>query len=219
MPAPSRAIMPIMGAQRATKILGIFARLTERDGKPGYLQHIPRVRSYLDRALAHPALAEVRVWYETFVVPVEPRAMNGDVAAAQRPFSRAMLLAAGLGKRMRPLTAARPKPWSRSPARPSLDHVLDRLAAAGVETRGGQRPLLRRPDGGASRRPPRAAGADFRRAGRAARFRRRRQEGLAAPRDGSPSSSATRTASGSRGRSQNLLGLFDGLGPRRRWTS
>jgi aminoglycoside/choline kinase family phosphotransferase len=63
----------IMGAQRATKILGIFARLSKRDGKPGYVAHIPRVSRYLGRALAHPALAEVRAWYEAFVFPIEPR--------------------------------------------------------------------------------------------------------------------------------------------------
>jgi tRNA threonylcarbamoyl adenosine modification protein YjeE len=63
----------IMGAQRATKILGIFARLAKRDGKPDYLSHMPRVRRYLGRALAHPVLTDVRAWYETFVFPIEPR--------------------------------------------------------------------------------------------------------------------------------------------------
>ena len=55
----------IMGAQRLTKILGIFARLNRRDGKPSYLRHLPRVLIYLKRALAHPSLAGVREWYET----------------------------------------------------------------------------------------------------------------------------------------------------------
>ncbi len=55
----------ILGAQRATKILGIFARLNFRDGKPQYLQHMPRVSRYLARNLAHPVLAEIRTWYET----------------------------------------------------------------------------------------------------------------------------------------------------------
>jgi len=63
----------VMGAQRVTKILGIFARLNKRDNKPGYLKHIPRVRGYLDRSLAHPALAELRIWFETFVFSVERR--------------------------------------------------------------------------------------------------------------------------------------------------
>jgi hypothetical protein len=51
-------------AQRATKILGIFARLNTRDGKPVYLRHIPHIRTYLKRALAHPVLKELRRWYE-----------------------------------------------------------------------------------------------------------------------------------------------------------
>ncbi|MEP6828428.1 MAG: tRNA (adenosine(37)-N6)-threonylcarbamoyltransferase complex ATPase subunit type 1 TsaE [Aestuariivirga sp.] len=54
----------ILGAQRATKILGIFARLNARDGKPQYLQHMPRVSRYLARNLAHPALTEIKSWYE-----------------------------------------------------------------------------------------------------------------------------------------------------------
>ena len=46
----------IMAAQRNSKILGIFVRLDKRDGKPAYLKHLPRIRDYLRRALAHPAL-------------------------------------------------------------------------------------------------------------------------------------------------------------------
>ena len=54
----------ILGAQRATKILGIFARLDKRDHKPQYLVHIPRIRTYLRKNLAHPALAELKSWVE-----------------------------------------------------------------------------------------------------------------------------------------------------------
>jgi N-acetylmuramate 1-kinase len=66
----------ILGAQRATKILGIFARLNMRDGKPHYLQHMPRVSRYLRRNLEHPALAELKQWYERHL----PAALNVEEA-------------------------------------------------------------------------------------------------------------------------------------------
>jgi len=53
-----------LGAQRNTKILGIFARLARRDGKPHYLRHIPRIWGYLTRDLAAPELQTLRAWYD-----------------------------------------------------------------------------------------------------------------------------------------------------------
>ncbi|MDG1281292.1 MAG: phosphotransferase, partial [Pseudorhodobacter sp.] len=47
----------VLGAQRALRILGIFARLCLVARKPGYLHLIPRVWGQLQRNLAHPALA------------------------------------------------------------------------------------------------------------------------------------------------------------------
>jgi aminoglycoside/choline kinase family phosphotransferase len=61
-----------LGAQRNTKIAGIFARLAKRDGKPGYLRHIPRLWRYLDRDLAHPQLAGLKRWYDRHL-PVQAR--------------------------------------------------------------------------------------------------------------------------------------------------
>ena len=54
----------VMAAQRNSKILGLFVRLDRRDGKPAYLKHLPRIRDYLRRAFAHPALAELREFYD-----------------------------------------------------------------------------------------------------------------------------------------------------------
>lgn len=58
----------IMAAQRNSKILGIFVRLNERDGKPQYLKHLPRIRDYLERATRHPALADLRALYKSMNV-------------------------------------------------------------------------------------------------------------------------------------------------------
>jgi tRNA threonylcarbamoyl adenosine modification protein YjeE len=59
----------ILSAQRNTRLLGTFARLNRRDGKPQYLRHQPRIWTYLNRSLAHPSLASFRDWYATHVPP------------------------------------------------------------------------------------------------------------------------------------------------------
>jgi aminoglycoside/choline kinase family phosphotransferase len=59
----------ILGAKRITRILGVFARLANRDGKPGYLRHIPRLRAYLAGLLADPVLSGLALWYEKHRLP------------------------------------------------------------------------------------------------------------------------------------------------------
>lgn len=65
-----------LGAQRNAKIVGIFVRLWKRDGKPRYLDYIPRVWALLERDLAHPALAPVARWFDANV-PAELRQSGG----------------------------------------------------------------------------------------------------------------------------------------------
>jgi aminoglycoside/choline kinase family phosphotransferase len=67
------AAYALLGAQRNTKILGIFTRLWKRDGKPRYLAFQPRMWTYLERDLAHPALGPVKAWFDAHV-PADKRA-------------------------------------------------------------------------------------------------------------------------------------------------
>lgn len=57
----------VLAAQRHAKVIGIFTRLYKRDGKDGYLGHIPRVWRLLERAAAHPACAPVKGWLDAHV--------------------------------------------------------------------------------------------------------------------------------------------------------
>lgn len=57
----------ILGAQRCVRIIGVFMRLAQRDGKPAYLAHLPRVWGHLEDNLAHPALAPVRAWFDAWL--------------------------------------------------------------------------------------------------------------------------------------------------------
>jgi aminoglycoside/choline kinase family phosphotransferase len=61
-PAFRRAFL-ILSTQRITKILGIFARLSKRDGKHQYLRHIGKLNRYLETNLLSPVLADLRQWY------------------------------------------------------------------------------------------------------------------------------------------------------------
>ncbi len=54
----------VMAAQRNCKLVGIWVRLMQRDGKPGYMRHMPRTFRNLTRALSHPDLAPLRAWCE-----------------------------------------------------------------------------------------------------------------------------------------------------------
>jgi aminoglycoside/choline kinase family phosphotransferase len=57
----------VLGAQRALRILGVFARLSLHFGKPGYVDLIPRVWDQLQGNLAHPALQGVAATTRAFL--------------------------------------------------------------------------------------------------------------------------------------------------------
>ena len=59
-PEPFAHACAVLAAQRNLKIIGIFTRLWLRDGKPAYLDMIPRVWAHLRNDLSHPSLAALR---------------------------------------------------------------------------------------------------------------------------------------------------------------
>jgi aminoglycoside/choline kinase family phosphotransferase len=66
------AAYAVFGAQRNTRLLGLWLRLLRRDGKPQYIQNIPRTWGYLERNLRAPALGKLASWYDRHF-PVELR--------------------------------------------------------------------------------------------------------------------------------------------------
>ncbi|HEX9373155.1 MAG TPA: phosphotransferase, partial [Roseiflexaceae bacterium] len=59
----------LMAAQRHARIIGLFVRLLERDGKPEYLPHLPRVWRMFERALRHDALQPLSAWVDRLLPP------------------------------------------------------------------------------------------------------------------------------------------------------
>lgn len=69
----------LLGAQRNAKIVGIFTRLYKRDGKPRYLDFIPRVWAAMERDLAHPALGPVARWFDENIPHQLRDTLGGEV--------------------------------------------------------------------------------------------------------------------------------------------
>lgn len=72
----------LLGAQRNTKIIGIFTRLWKRDGKDRYLSFLPRMWGLLERDLAHPGLIELKNWFDENIPPPIRTLSPSDVIAA-----------------------------------------------------------------------------------------------------------------------------------------
>ena len=73
--------MAVLGAQRHAKVIGIFIRLCVRDGKPSYLNHIPRVWRLLEAACLHPDLTPIREWLDDHI-PAELRGVPKGLRAS-----------------------------------------------------------------------------------------------------------------------------------------
>jgi len=71
----------ILAAQRSCKILGIFTRLWQRDGKPQYLAHVPRLWRLLQEDLRHPDLAPIARWLDRHL-PIPKRRVPAMRSAA-----------------------------------------------------------------------------------------------------------------------------------------
>ena len=65
----------LLGAQRNTKVIGIFTRLWKRDGKQRYLDFLPRMWGLLERDLAHPGLAPLKAWFDA-TIPSDLRSVS-----------------------------------------------------------------------------------------------------------------------------------------------
>ncbi len=120
-PDLDKSLAQKLSISRLTRILGVFMRLAKRDGKPHYLTHIPRIWKIIERNFKNPDLKEIKGWFD-----------NHMKRRLVPPINQAMILAAGLGKRLHPLTLTTPKPLINLKGKPLIQHALDRLQSMNI---------------------------------------------------------------------------------------
>lgn len=102
----------LIALMRHLRIWGIFLKLAH-EGKSQYLVHVPRVIAYIHHICKTHKLYDLEGW-------LLENMRHGKI-------TKAMILAAGHGKRMRPLTDETPKPLLELMGKPILDHVIEDL--------------------------------------------------------------------------------------------
>ncbi len=120
-PDLDKSLAQKLSVSRLVRILGVFVRLAKRDGKTHYLNHIPRIWTIIERNFKNPGLKEIKTWFDNHMKRrLVPR------------INQAMILAAGIGKRLQPLTLTTPKPLIDLKGKPLIQHALDRLQSMNI---------------------------------------------------------------------------------------